>query len=187
MQNYIKIYRDVVDKTFCDNLVEKFESSKTQQQTWPEDKPFFTQINFSQSIEWKTESETLLNVFTDYIVKYKKDFDIKENQWPKQYSLEPIRMKRYLPNKKDNFPPHVDVTGTDNNSRFLVMFIYLSNNEKGQTVFLRQRPTKNYPTLSPCKKGNVLIFPPMWPWLHYGNFAVETPKYMVGSYLHYVD
>ena len=90
-------------------------------------------------------------------------------------------------NEKDNFPPHVDVTGTDNNSRFLVMFLYLSNNEKGQTVFLRQRPTKNYPTLSPCKRGNVLIFPPMWPWLHYGNFAVETPKYMVGSYLHYVD
>ncbi len=106
MQNYIKIYRDVVDKTFCDNLVEKFESSKTQQQSWPEGKPFFTQINFSQSIEWKTESETLLNVFTDHIVKYKKHFDIKQNQWPKQYSLEPIRMKRYLPNDSDEFPPH---------------------------------------------------------------------------------
>ena len=63
MQNYIKIYRDVVDKTFCETLIEKFESSKTQQQSWPEGKPFFTQINFSQSIEWKTESETLLNVF----------------------------------------------------------------------------------------------------------------------------
>ena len=101
MQNYIKIYRDVVDKTFCETLIEKFESSKTQQQSWPEGKPFFTQINFSQSIEWKTESETLLNVFTDHIVKYKKHFDIKENQWPKQYSLEPIRMKRYLPNDSD--------------------------------------------------------------------------------------
>ena len=46
MQNYIKIYRDVVDKTFCETLIEKFESSKTQQQSWPEGKPFFTQIKF---------------------------------------------------------------------------------------------------------------------------------------------
>ena len=180
MQNYIKIYRDVVDKTFCETLIEKFESSKTQQQSWPEGKPFFTQINFSQSIEWKTESETLLNVFTDHIVKYKKHFDIKENQWPKQYSLEPIRMKRYLPNDSDEFQHHVDIDASKNVSRFLVFFLYLTNNEKGGTVF----PSIS-DIVSPCRQGSLLMFPPAWPWLHQGMKPIIQPKYIVGSYLHY--
>jgi hypothetical protein len=75
----------------------------------------------------------------------------------------------------------VDVTGTDNNSRFLVMFLYLSDNEKGETIFPQHHFT------SKCKQGNILIFPSLWPWLHSGNFPVNTPKYIVGSYLHYVD
>ena len=185
MENFIRIYENIVPSEWCDTLIQKFEDFDEQHEVF-DDQRIFTQINFAKDQLWQYESDYLSKVLLEQIERYKEDVKI-ENQWPEKYTLEPVRMKRYLPNEKDNFPPHVDVTGTDNNSRFLVMFLYLSNNEKGQTVFLRQRPTKNYPTLSPCKRGNVLIFPPMWPWLHYGNFAVETPKYMVGSYLHYVD
>ena len=155
MQNYIKIYENVISKTFCENLIEKFESSKTQQLSWPKDKPFFTQINFSQ--------------ITDHIVKYKKDCEIDKNQWPTKYSLEPIRMKRYLPNDSDEFPPHVDVDASRNISRFLVFFLYLTTNEKGGTVF---------PSMS---------FDSPWPWLHQGMKPIIQSKYIVGSYLHYVN
>tara|TARA_R110000772_G_scaffold260117_1_gene377979 strand:- start:17 stop:562 length:546 start_codon:yes stop_codon:yes gene_type:complete len=181
MQNYIKIYENVISKTFCENLIEKFESSKTQQLTWPKDKPFFTQINFSQSTDWTTESESLLNIFTDHIVKYKKDCEIDKNQWPTKYSLEPIRMKRYLPNDSDEFPPHVDVDASRNISRFLVFFLYLTTNEKGGTVF----PSMSFD--SPCKQGSLLMFPPAWPWLHQGMKPIIQSKYIVGSYLHYVN
>ena len=179
MQDYIKIYENVVDSEFCKHLVDKFESSKNQHQSWPEDKPFFTQINFSQSTEWKTESETLLNVFSDHIVKYKRDFEIHQNQWPKQYVLEPIRMKRYLPNDSDEFPPHVDVDASRSMARFLVFFLYLTTNEKGGTLF------PNIPFDSPCKQGSLLMFPPAWPWLHQGMKPIIESKYIVGSYLHY--
>jgi len=30
------------------------------------------------------------------------------------------------------------------------------------------------------------MFPPMWPWLHAGQKPINKPKYIVGSYLHYV-
>ena len=37
-----------------------------------------------------------------------------------------------------------------------------------------------------CKKGDMLMFPPMWTHLHAGEKPIDKPKYMVGSYLHYV-
>jgi len=39
---------------------------------------------------------------------------------------------------------------------------------------------------SPCKKGSILIFPPLWTHLHSGLKPIDKPKYIVGSYLHYV-
>ena len=67
------------------------------------------------------------------------------------------------------------------------MFLYLSNNAKGETIFLRQNAEGWGPKVSSCHRGNMLIFPSLWPWLHRGNFPVTSPKYIVGSYLHYVD
>jgi len=63
--------------------------------------------------------------------------------------------------------------------RFLVFFIYLDDNERGET---------NFPQLglaSPCKQGSLLMFPPLWPWVHAGMKPVKKSKYMIGSYLHY--
>jgi len=27
----------------------------------------------------------------------------------------------------------------------------------------------------------------MWPWLHAGTKPIDKPKYIIGSYLHYVN
>ena len=186
MEDFIRKYEKVVPNEWCDALIQKYEDFDDQHEVF-DDQRVYTQINFAEDVLWQYESDYLSKVFLEQVERYKEDVKI-ENQWPSKYTLEPLRMKRYLPNEKDNFPPHVDVTGTDNNSRFLVMFLYLSNNEKWETVYPKQKSVRNNTSgVSPCTKGNVLLFPPMWPWLHYGNFAVETPKYMVGSYLHYVD
>jgi len=64
--------------------------------------------------------------------------------------------------------------------RFLVFFVYLDDNEKGETAF------PQLGVASPCKKGSLLMFPPLWPWLHAGLKPIDKPKYMLGSYLHYV-
>ena len=37
-----------------------------------------------------------------------------------------------------------------------------------------------------CKQGSLLMFPPMWPWLHAGQKPTRTSKYIMQSYLHYV-
>ena len=179
MEDYIRVYENVISSNWCDALIEKFEDFDDQHEVF-DDQRFFIQINFAKDVLWQYESDYLSKILLEQVKKYEKDVNVL-NQWPSKYTLEPIRMKRYLPNQKDNFPSHVDVTGTDNNSRFLVMFLYLSDNEKGETIFPQHHFT------SKCKQGNILIFPSLWPWLHSGNFPVDTPKYIVGSYLHYVD
>ena len=180
MENYIRVYENVVSDNWCDALVQKFEDFDDCHEVI-NNKMSFTQINFGRDSLWKYESDYLEKVILEQVERYKEDVKI-DNQWPLKYALEPVRMKRYLPNEKDNFPPHVDVTGKSNNTRFLVVFAYLSDNKKGETIFLRQDSA-----VSKCVKGNMLIFPSLWPWLHCGNFPVETSKYIVGSYLHYVD
>ena len=72
------------------------------------------------------------------------------------------------------------VVDKSTSTRFLVFFVYLDDNISGGTHFDRINLT------SPCKKGSMLIFPPLWTHLHSGLKPIDKPKYIVGSYLHYV-
>ena len=58
--------------------------------------------------------------------------------------------------------------------------LYLNDNEGGSTSF----PQLDLNTK--CKKGSMLMFPPLWPWLHSGEKPIDKPKYILGSYLQYI-
>ena len=143
-----------------------------------------TQINFLHSPDtiWKDEVNNLSNIIGNYIYQYKKDCDIKDTQWPEKFGFEPPKIKRYMPGGQEKFPPHVDVNSYDTARRFLVAFIYLDNNESGETIVAPKDDT----FVSKCKRGSLLFFPPLWPWMHTGLPPIDTPKYIVGSYLHYL-
>ena len=85
MDNHIIVFNNVLEKETCENIIEKFESLKDEHENFPENKPFFTQINFSKSDNWTNESHILLNLFTEYLEKYmpKPDAD------PHSFSTEP--------------------------------------------------------------------------------------------------
>ena len=179
MNNYIQIYKNVIDDSYCDELVNKFESNPKQWETHEQGPMSFAQINLNMNKEWNADVYELSKVYTRYLEQYKKDCAVTKEMWPELYSFEQVRLKRYLPNDKDQFGPHVDSVSADSALRFLVFFIYLDDNDRGETSF---------PQLgvgSPCTKGSLLMFPPLWPWLHAGAKPVKKSKYMVGSYLHY--
>ena len=179
MNNYIQIYKDVLDPTYCRDLISRFEKNEKHHETYDQGPMSFTQINLNTNLEWGEDVNQLTNVYDKYVNKYKKDCAIHKTQWPNQYGYEQIRLKRYLANDKDEFAPHVDSINIESAKRFLVFFIYLDDNERGET---------NFPQLglaSPCKQGSLLMFPPLWPWVHAGMKPVKKSKYMIGSYLHY--
>ena len=181
MDNLIKTYDDVIDKRTCKNLIDKFEQFQTQHEEFNVGGMCFTQLNMTKSSQmWSKEIEEFTNLFQSYLLTYLKDTGVTPQQMPSKYIWEPIRLKRYMPNDHDEFKPHVDVKRKETSTRFLVFFIYLSDNEEGKTTF------PQLDKYAECKKGSMLMFPPMWPWLHAGTKPINEPKYIMQTYLHYV-
>ena len=181
MDKFIRVYDNVIDKDFAQQLIAMFEESPEHHEDIVLDgHRSFTQITLQKHIEWQPFWQSLQNRFIDYIDKYMKDCNVTEMMFPQQYAFEQFRMKRYLPNDVDEFSDHVDVGNYDSARRFLVFFLYLDDNKEGDTTF----PQWNI-AVKP-KTGRMLMFPPMWTHLHAGKKPVEKPKYIIGSYLHYV-
>ena len=176
MDNLIRVYENVISDTDCDKLIDRFESNKQLHQSF-DDRGMVFNI---QQVGWLDYVNKFSKTFQDNFEQYKEDCKIIKQQIPLTYVLEPIRMKRYLSNDYDEFRQHVDVNQKANCTRFMVFFIYLDNNNKGKTIF------PNLDIEIDCKKGSLLMFPPMWPWLHAGQKPVRKNKYIIQSYLHYV-
>ena len=191
MDNLIRIYDDVIDEESCQKLIEKFESFEDRlEEVYEEDegeKIAFKQLQLVKFKEWESVQNGMLELFQDYIVRYKSDCNIRNKQWPKEYGYEAIRMKRYLNNDLDRFDPHVDVLDYETSRRFLAFFIYVNDVEQGgETKFLNlYKPGTYIPFTVTPKRGRLLMFPPMWPWYHAGLKPESGKKYLIHSYCHY--
>jgi methanogenic corrinoid protein MtbC1 len=124
--------------------------------------------------------------FLSIVETYKKDTTLHSTQWPKNIMWEEFRMKRFLvgDGSKDaeQFGEHVDVTSHAQAKRMLILMVYLNDDfNGGETVF------PYYGDAIKPKKGSVLIFPPLWMYLHKGNppLAPGYAKYFLMTYLNY--
>ena len=124
--------------------------------------------------------------FVDVVEKYRQDTMIQDYQWPANIMWEEFRMKRFLvgdgSSESEQFGNHVDVTSHAGGKRVLILMVYLNDDfNGGETVF----PIFN-DSVKP-KKGGILLFPPMWTYLHRGNppLAPGYAKYFLMTYLNY--
>ena len=124
--------------------------------------------------------------FIPIVEKYKSDTMIHSTQWPKNIMWEEFRMKRFLVGNggedTEQFGNHVDVTSHAGGKRMLILMVYLNDEfNGGETVF------PNYGDAVKPKKGSIIIFPPMWMYLHRGNppLAPGYAKYFLMTYLNY--
>ena len=177
-KNYISVYDGVFSEGSCDKLIHFFESNKDK--TKETDLGFckFRELPFSISPQ---NESNVAKVLKPYVQRYKQDNNISDYVWPERYKMEGIRFKKYMPNSGDGFEEHADAVNVDSCTRFLVMFVYLSNNNSGHTTF----PTFNI-EVEP-KQGRLLMFPPNWCYPHIGEQVKDKPKYIMGSYCHYAE
>ena len=182
MSNYISVYDDVLKPNQCQHLIDKFEDSKHhRQKTELKGHRSFTEININLNTDWKEYVDIVYNTLRPYVDKYIKDNKIdKFKQWPEKFGFEQIRFKKYEVNNTDEFKEHVDVLDYASAKRFLVFFLYLKDNKGGHTSF------PEYDMKVEPKVGRLLMFPPLWTHKHIGHKPIEKPKYIIGSYLHYI-
>ena len=99
---------------------------------------------------------------------------------------EEFRMKRFLVSnggeEAEQFGDHVDVTSHAGGKKILILMVYLNDDfGGGETVF------PHFGDSIKPKKGSILMFPPMWMYLHRGNppLAPGTQNIFLMTYLNY--
>ena len=111
-ETFIRVFNDVIPHELCDELIKKFEENTDQFDKVEQSSGDFTQIDFSQDEMWREERNKLYTILQKQIQEYKMQVGVTEQMWPKRYTFEGMRMKRYMPDGKEEFRPHVDVTGS---------------------------------------------------------------------------
>tara|TARA_B110000858_G_scaffold133705_1_gene152011 strand:+ start:1030 stop:1569 length:540 start_codon:yes stop_codon:yes gene_type:complete len=179
MERYIKLYDSVIDKNVCDSMITLFETQKDLQAV-DRINPImdFKEINLMQNKDvWGQHISYLSNAFKQVLEQYRVECNVEH--WPAKYAFEEIRMKKYEPDT-GKFNQHVDVGDYSTARRFLAFFAYLNPGVSGETAF------DDLGLVVPRNTGSVLVFPPMWTYPHTGRIPKVNPKYIIGSYLHYV-
>ena len=185
MENYIRVYDDVISHVYCDELIRKFEENEQLHYVQDTDNgKSLTHVNLINSYDennpFYDDLNPIANILMEGVEQYKTDLKIDDKHWPPKFGIESIKIKRYRPDLDEEFPPHIDNVLKESCHRFLVMFVYLDDNDQGQTLYHKQNISNS------CKKGSMLLFPPYFPWVHSGRPAIKKPKYIIGSYIHIV-
>ena len=186
LSDYCVYVENQLPSKICDDLVNLFESVPDQYLNRIEtknNKPRFTQFSFSRE---KNLNEELYRTVCQYLVKSVEYYRTKIksfSEWaPENLYFEHIRIKRYISEDKDEFDTHVDVWHNKNEERYLSFMWYLNDVIDGGATEFTELDFEAQP-----KKGDLLMFPPIWMFPHKGHLLNSGKKYLLSSYLHYPE
>jgi prolyl 4-hydroxylase len=177
LSDYVKVYDGTLAPERCQQLIDRFEASAhLHQRKEAEGSYSFSQLSVSH--HWPDIEAEVGHILMTGFGQYRQALQIGP-YWPATPLSEEIRLKRYLPDGRDSFPPHVDVMDQSTTSRFIAAILYLNGPIGGETIFsnlgLRIAPLP----------GRLLIFPPLWLFPHAGLAPRRGAKYILHSYLWY--
>ena len=184
LSDYCVYVENYMSQNICDDLVDLFESVPNKSRIETKDnRPRFTQFNFSSKSNLNEELHTII---CRYLVKAVEHYRTKIksfSEWaPENLYFENIRIKRYISEDKDEFDTHVDVGNSINEGRYLSFMWYLNDVNDGGATEFADLDFKVQP-----KKGDLLMFPPIWMFPHKGHLLNSGKKYLLSSYLHYPE
>lgn len=182
LSDYVRIYDGLLSESVCSELINLFiDSSQLYENINNNGRPKFTQLNYTKYLSGHKTFSIIVESLKRGIDLYQKDVKLSDYQFPNVYAFEEFRIKRYIPEKNERFELHTDVGDYRSAKRFLAFFFYLNDVEEGGET--------EFPTLGLSvkpKTGRILIFPPLWMFPHAGMIPASNPKYILGSYLHYL-
>ncbi|ABA47147.1 2OG-Fe(II) oxygenase superfamily [Synechococcus phage syn9] len=185
LENYIRIWDDVISEDLCKEIIEKFERDPARHnKVNREQRPQFIDYNISDRYEYKDPDWVQIQldiqeVFIDYAEKYIDALDVGPD-FPARYCFEQYRIKKYSL-ATDCYKDHVDVQDYNSARRFLVGFIYLNTPYQGGETRFPKLDLDIKPVT-----GRMLMFPANWMYRHSGQPVVGSPKYLLGTYLQYL-
>lgn len=177
LSDYVKAYENTLSPEQCQALIARFEAaSSLHERKQAEGSYSFVQMSVSR--HWPDVEAQVARIMMTGLQQYWKALEIG-SYWPAKPLSEEIRLKRYMPGGRDEFPPHVDVLDDADSRRFITAILYLNDPGGGETVF----PGLDV-SVAPVP-GRMVVFPPLWLFPHAGLPPRDRPKYILHSYLWY--
>jgi len=189
--NYIRVVDGVLDPEFCSHLIEQFErgakyhketpgklieldcyNARHNPKAWiPGNKTIW------RGYDWTEDTDRVMSLLKPHMDSYRARWDTY-GCLPNAYSAEGIRIKCYRPGQHE-FKLHIDQGTRESSSRFMAVLVYLNDNQAG-TEF----PLENYTVAA--RTGRIVIFSPSWQFPHRGLMPLESTKYIMSTYLHFI-
>jgi hypothetical protein len=180
LADLVRVYPDRLSVAQCQRLIDGFEAWDEQHvvRGGEDETARFTELNLTQC--WPEGHDLAFGAILPVFDAYSRDLQISPTQWPAELAFEELRIKRYWPNGQDQFLEHVDVGDHASARRFLAALLYLNDVADGGDTEFPLWGQHIHP-----QAGSVLVFPPLWPWLHAGRPPISGTKWILSTYLHY--
>lgn len=193
IDKYTQKFDNILMPSFCENLINKYEIVTEKERSKIDslsicnkngkmtcDNCDCLRVNLMQHDIFKEDIQTVIRGVQKALELYKIETEVDYSQLPSKFGYESLKIKRYNPDNKQGMNNHIDVFDIATSKRFLAFIFYLNDSfDGGETVFVDGK------TIKP-QTGSVVVFPPYWPWLHKAETIKSgTPKYFLGTYLHY--
>ena len=185
LKDYIVTYDDVLDENTCKNAIEYFNEDTESIVRFDAEMCGFSMVNLTEQCEvkknakWEPVNNQVIRTIKECGERYIKDVDC-ERYWPRQNSLEQVKINKYQHKTEDRFDRHIDVGDHNSARRFLTYVIYLNTIEEGGATYFNDIDVE-----IPAKCGRVLMFPSTWTFPHTYCAPKEQDKYAISTYLHY--
>ena len=191
LRHFIRSYDGALAPALCERIVALFEAAP-QHHIGPRGRPVgqrdierhfnWVQMNTSDLAAFAAIDPEIVAAVNRHVDRYVAETGY--GLFP--YGFEEFLIKRYRPSVhpggQDQFPAHVDVSNANTMHRMLALVLYLNDvAEGGETSFLKLDLQ-----VAP-RQGRLLMFPPTWLYPHAGLPPRNATKYILGTYLTYVD
>jgi hypothetical protein len=187
LRHFIRTYDDAIAPALCAHIVALFEGAPQHHrgprgrgvgERDPRGQFNWVQMSTSDSDAFGEIDNHIVEQVNRHVERYAAETGYR--LFP--YGFEDFLIKRYRASDAEQFPPHVDVSNANTMHRMLAVLLYLNDVPAGgETAFGRLDVA-----IKP-KAGRLMLFPPIWLYPHAGLPPERGKKYILGTYLTYVD
>ena len=189
---YIYESHNILPKTLCKEMIEKFESDSRRRQGETQSGAIdhtlkkCMDLSIEAITDWGVESKRLNDAFNIAFIDYQKNLKLNIFGEEKAHIVDQIFSGKNVVRNTftfrkyqvgDYFKWHIDYGHSM--SRICNFIIYLNDHE-ACTEFLNGKKIKP-------EAGKIVFFPTTWVHAHRGQTIEKGAKYMVTSFIHYDD
>lgn len=181
--DFVKQYKGVLGKTFCHNVICKFEKDDNKSKGETTNGLFedYKKSMDLHSDKWEGEGwniiySVLQDALHSFIIKYYTE--LGENFKPYKVTTDSgFQIQHYRANE-GKYDFHNDFFLNEKGFRTLAYIFYLNDIEEGgETEFYDETKIK-------AEQGKLLIFPALWTYTHKGNMPISNDKYIITGWIY---